>query len=80
MFELIQLIVLLSLIIITIVILIHLLLCSDEYFTNNTFAGSKLKFINDPSSAAFNYIEFKDDSINVPNALMYTHRNLYNDV
>lgn len=67
-------------------ITLFILLITDakkENFTNleypkyPTYAGLPLVYFNDPTSTSFNYLEYKNGAVSVPNALVYTNKNLY---
>lgn len=72
----------LYLIIIIVIILLLLFIYNktiEEFFTEElTYLNIPFKYNNDPSSSSYNYIDYKDGAIVVPNASVYVNRNLYN--
>lgn len=63
--------------IILILIVITYNVCNNESFSNLIYAKVPLNYFNDTTSNSFNYLEYKDNNINVPNAQAYTNKNLY---
>lgn len=43
----------------------------------NIDIGMDLAFVNNPADTSYNYISFRDNKLNVPNAMVLTNKSLY---
>ena len=69
--------------VIIILLLLFIFHKRSEYMLDSTaytYAAIPFQFNNDPSSNNFNFIDYRDGAVVIPNANMYANKNLYNIV